>query len=147
MTLFLLLAACTGGFSPFNQGGDYNVPPDSLAIGDSGGDTAITEVPRISAIRADFADYPNIGDVIEVGLVILDADEDIEGGVIELTVENTTWGTVNTELEVDGSNAYLDDGEVIFAIANVSTDESYALKVVFNDVAGNRSNMQEVSVE
>lgn len=148
MTLFLMLAACISEPDPFGPGGQYNKPPDSLSLGDSGdtgGEASV--IPRIAAIRADFADYPNIGDVIEVGLVIVDKDEDTEGGLIALTIENTTWGIVQAEIEVDGISAYVEDGEVIFAIANVNTAETYDLSVKFTDVAGNESQKQTATVE
>lgn len=45
MMLVLLLAACLNDSSPFAPGGQYNVPPDSLSIDDSGGDTGASVIP------------------------------------------------------------------------------------------------------
>lgn len=160
MTLPLLafLVGCKGEDPFFNRGGSYNEVNDSFVIDSGGGggdDTgpACGEpgAPVITDHRAAFADYPNIGDVIELGLSFCDEEGDVPGGEVKLSVGvvDGTPSELVDKFDQDGQGeaCYIEDDEVICAISGIDTAESYSLTARIEDAQGNSSNEIDATVE
>jgi hypothetical protein len=159
LPLLALLVGCNSEDPFFNRGGSYNEVNDSFLIdsggGDSGDDTgpACGEpgAPVITESRAAFADYPNIGDVIELGLTFCDEEADVAGGQVKLSVgvvDGTPSDLVDKfDQDGQGEACYIQDDEVICAISGVDTGESYSLTARIEDAQGNKSNEISATVE
>jgi hypothetical protein len=161
LPLLALIVGCNSEDPFFNRGGSYNEVNDSFLIdsggGDSSGDTETTPgcdepgAPAITDHRAAFADYPNIGDVIELGLTFCDEEADVPGGQVKLSVgvvDGTPSDLVDKfDQDGQGEACYIQEDEVICAISGVDTGESYSLTASIEDAQGNASNEISATVE
>jgi hypothetical protein len=161
LPLLALIVGCNPEDPFFNRGGSYNEVTDSFALdsgggsGDSSDDTgpACGEpgAPAITDHRAAFADYPNIGDVIELGLTFCDEEADVPGGQVKLSVGVADGAPSDLVDKFDqdgqGEACYIQDEEVICAISGVDTAESYSLTALIEDAQGNASNEISATVE
>ena len=159
LPLLALLVGCNSEDPFFNRGGSYNEVNDSFLIDSGGGDSSDDTgpacgepgAPVITESRAAFADYPNIGDVIELGLTFCDEEADVAGGQVKLSV-GVVDGTPSDLVEKfdqdgQGEACYIQDDEVICAISGVDTAESYSLTARIEDAQGNESNEISATVE
>lgn len=157
--LTLLVSGCKGEDPFFNRGGSYNEVNDSFVI-DSGGGGGDDDTgpgcgepgaPAITDHRAAFADYPNIGDVIELGLTFCDEEGDLPGGQVRLSVGlvDATPSELVDKFDQDGQGeaCYIEEDEVICAISGVDTAESYSVTASVEDAQGNASNEISATVE
>ncbi|MCK6514300.1 hypothetical protein L6R46_04490 [Myxococcota bacterium] len=159
LPLLALLVGCTNEDPFFNRGGSYNEVNDSFLIDSGGGDSSDDTgpacgepgAPVITESRAAFADYPNIGDVIELGLTFCDEEDDVSGGQVTLSVGvvDGTPSELVDKFDQDGQGeaCYIQDEEVICAISGVDTAESYSLTASIVDAQGNESNEISAVVE
>lgn len=159
LPLLALLVGCTNEDPFFNRGGSYNEVNDSFLIDSGGGDSSDDTgpacgepgAPVITESRAAFADYPNIGDVIELGLTFCDEEDDVRGGQVTLSVGvvDGTPSELVDKFDKDGQGeaCYIQDEEVICAISGVDTAESYSLTASIVDAQGNESNEISAVVE
>ena len=159
LPLLALLVGCTNEDPFFNRGGSYNEVNDSFLIDSGGGDSSDDTgpacgepgAPVITESRAAFADYPNIGDVIELGLTFCDEEDDVSGGQVTLSVGvvDGTPSELVDKFDQDGQGeaCYIQDEEVICAISGVDTAESYSLTASIVDAHGNESNEISAVVE
>ena len=159
LPLLALLVGCTNEDPFFNRGGSYNEVNDSFLIDSGGGDSSDDTgpacgepgAPVITESRAAFADYPNIGDVIELGLTFCDEEADVAGGQVKLSVgvvDGTPSDLVDKfDQDGQGEACYIQDDEVICAISGVDTAESYSLTARIEDAQGNESNEISATVE
>ena len=131
LPLLALLVGCNSEDPFFNRGGSYNEVNDSFLIDSGGGDSSDDTgpacgepgAPVITESRAAFADYPNIGDVIELGLTFCDEEADVAGGQVKLSVgvvDGTPSDLVDKfDQDGHGEACYIQDDEVICAISGV----------------------------
>ena len=159
LPLLALLVGCNSEDPFFNRGGIYNEVNDSFLIDSGGGDSSDDTgpacgepgAPVITESRAAFADYPNIGDVIELGLTFCDEEDDVSGGQVTLSVGvvDGTPSELVDKFDQDGQGeaCYIQDDEVICAISGVDTGESYSLTARIEDAQGNKSNEISATVE
>ena len=159
LPLLALLVGCNSEDPFFNRGGSYNEVNDSFLIDSGGGDSSDDTgpacgepgAPVITESRAAFADYPNIGDVIELGLTFCDEEADVAGGQVKLSVgvvDGTPSDLVDKfDQDGQGEACYIQDDEVICAISGVDTAESYSLTASIVDAQGNESNEISAVVE
>lgn len=159
LPLLALLVGCNSEDPFFNRGGSYNEVNDSFLIDSGGGDSSDDTgpacgepgAPVITESRAAFADYPNIGDVIELGLTFCDEEDDVSGGQVTLSVGvvDGTPSELVDKFDQDGQGeaCYIQDEEVICAISGVDTAESYSLTASIVDAQGNESNEISAVVE
>lgn len=159
LPLLALLVGCNSEDPFFNRGGSYNEVNDSFLIDSGGGDSSDDTgpacgepgAPVITESRAAFADYPNIGDVIELGLTFCDEEADVAGGQVKLSVgvvDGTPSDLVDKfDQDGQGEACYIQDDEVICAISGVDTGESYSLTARIEDAQGNKSNEISATVE
>ncbi|MBK7760930.1 MAG: hypothetical protein IPO67_04135 [Deltaproteobacteria bacterium] len=159
LPLLALLVGCNSEDPFFNRGGSYNEVNDSFLIDSGGGDSSDDTgpacgepgAPVITESRAAFADYPNIGDVIELGLTFCDEEADVAGGQVKLSVgvvDGTPSDLVDKfDQDGQGEACYIQDDEVICAISGVDTAESYSLTARIEDAQGNESNEISATVE
>ena len=159
LPLLALLVGCNSEDPFFNRGGSYNEVNDSFLIDSGGGDSSDDTgpacgepgAPVITESRAAFADYPNIGDVIELGLTFCDEEADVAGGQVKLSVgvvDGTPSDLVDKfDQDGQGEACYIQDDEVICAISGVDTAESYSLTTRIEDAQGNESNEISATVE
>ena len=159
LPLLALLVGCNSEDPFFNRGGSYNEVNDSFLIDSGGGDSSDDTgpacgepgAPVITESRAAFADYPNIGDVIELGLTFCDEEADVAGGQVKLSVgvvDGTPSDLVDKfDQDGQGEACYIQDDEVICAISGVDTAESYSLTARIEDAQGNKSNEISATVE
>ena len=159
LPLLALLVGCNGEDPFFNRGGSYNEVKDSFLIDSGGGDSSDDTgpacgepgAPAITDHRAAFAEYPNIGDVIELGLTFCDEEDDVAGGQVKLSVgivDGTPSDLVDKfDQDGQGEACYIQEDEVICAISGVDTAESYSLTALIEDAQGNKSNEISATVE
>ena len=159
LPLLALLVGCNSEDPFFNRGGSYNEVNDSFLIDSGGGDSSDDTgpacgepgAPVITESRAAFADYPNIGDVIELGLTFCDEEDDVSGGQVTLSVGvvDGTPSELVDKFDQDGQGeaCYIQDEEVICSISGVDTAESYSLTASIVDAQGNESNEISAVVE
>jgi hypothetical protein len=159
LPLLALLVGCNSEDPFFNRGGSYNEVNDSFLIDSGGGDSSDDTgpacgepgAPVITESRAAFADYPNIGDVIELGLTFCDEEADVAGGQVKLSVgvvDGTPSDLVDKfDQDGQGEACYIQDDEVICAISGIDTAESYSLTARIEDAQGNESNEISATVE
>ncbi|MEY3209876.1 MAG: hypothetical protein RIT28_357 [Pseudomonadota bacterium] len=159
LPLLALIVGCKGEDPFFNRGGSYNEVNDSFLIDSGGGDSSDDTgpacgepgAPVITESRAAFADYPNIGDVIELGLTFCDEEADVPGGQVKLSVgivDGTPSDLVDKfDQDGQGEACYIQEDEVICAISGVDTGESYSLTARIEDAQGNESNEISATVE
>ena len=159
LPLLALIVGCNSEDPFFNRGGSYNEVNDSFLIDSGGGDSSDDTgpacgepgAPVITESRAAFADYPNIGDVIELGLTFCDEEADVAGGQVKLSVgvvDGTPSDLVDKfDQDGQGEACYIQDDEVICAISGVDTAESYSLTARIEDAQGNESNEISATVE
>ena len=123
-------SATLGGGGGAGGGGGTDVTTPSSVSG---------AVPQIVNVSAGFENYPSYGWVIEVKIDFSDEDDDLEGGMVYLDIEDQFDEFEEFDLRINGQDAYIDDGQIIFAIQDVSTGSSYTLDLVIEDAAGNMS--------
>lgn len=145
------VGACISSLSErtFGSGGT-RLLPDEVDTGDASETYAGDgESPQINSVRAAFEDYPNIGTVIEVGIVYYDPQDDVEDGVVTVVLTNEDEIEEEIELDIDGSNAWIDsdDGEVVFAVSGADDDMVYAVQVTLADSSGNSSNTETTTTD
>ena len=159
LPLLALLVGCNSEDPFFNRGGSYNEVNDSFLIDSGGGDSSDDTgpacgepgAPVITESRAAFADYPNIGDVIELGLTFCDEEADVAGGQVKLSVgvvDGTPSDLVDKfDQDGQGEACHIQDDEVICAISGVDTAESYSLTARIENAQGNQSNEISATAE
>ena len=163
--LFFALIACTNtdktGFSTSGTGVNPNDlgPTGSGSTGGGGsgsggdgsggggvgsGDLAAAEnedAPVITGVDAFFTEYEGQGDLIEVHVYYVDAQDDVEGGDMALSYSNDdTSGADDISLDASNASANLEEGEVTILFSNVDTAQDYQFRVRLTDAAGNQSN-------
>lgn len=147
MTCFVLLAGCTVSTTNNNfagGGGDYTPSSSDTSLSDTA--MPVTSTPTLGAVTAVFDEYPSYGDVIEVTVAYTDAEDDLEGGTIFLTVglsqSDGATSDADMEISIDGSSAWTSNGDLVFVLggAKLDTSASYSLSFYISDAAGNESN-------
>ena len=102
--------------------------------------------PEIVNVSAGFENYPSYGWVIEVKVEYSDEDDDIESGMVYLEITDQYDELDEFDLRINGQDAFVDDGQIIFAIQDVSTSGDYTLGIQLEDAAGNVSAPWEETV-
>ena len=111
------------------------------------GETDTEYAPTITDFRAAFEYYPTIGWVLEATISYQDQDGDLSGGIVYLALEEEGGNEFEQEVPIDGQSAYIEDGNVSFAIDQVDTDRGYSLEVSVEDSSGNLSDIAQTVVE
>ena len=145
------LAGCAseeGG--TFGSGGssyDYGSDDTATSGGDDTGSESNPDAPVITAMRAGFEDYPNIGFLLEIGISYTDANDDVDGGQLILGFEDEASGDGSEfTTDIGGEFAYIDSsGEIILAVDGVDSGLDYTVTAVIRDVAGNSSGASSAS--
>jgi len=125
-------------------GGGSRYTPDS-DTGATADDTGTNEdAPVITAIRAEFTDYPSYGIVLELGMFIEDPQDDLDGGMVIVAVSN---GDTQYDYEepIGGENVSIqDDGEYLLVSADPDSTLDWTLVVRVQDVEGNASDAKQL---
>ena len=104
-----------------------------------------TDTPQITSAEGFFTTYQGVGDIIEIHIAYVDAQDDLLDGVLYLSY--STSGESNSyQIPIDGAQALLDDGEVIVLFTDVNTSQTYDFTVQLEDVAGNQSEQEDFTV-
>ncbi len=99
------------------------------------------DAPQISGVDAFFSDYEGIGDLIEVHVYYTDIQDDIEGGLMQLSYSNAeTSGSETIDLNDENASAKLEENELTILFTNVDTSLDYQFRIRLIDAAGNYSN-------
>ena len=86
-----------------------------------------------------FSTYQGSGDVIEIHAMYSDPQDDLLNGLAYVSYTSDA-GSENFTIPIDGTNAFLEEGEVSIIFKDVDTNVSYDFTVSLEDLAGNRSN-------
>ncbi len=143
LTLGLSVGCSSLKDNGFGTGGNRYTPSN-----DSGGDSGDTgtneDAPVITAIRAEFTDYPSYGIVLELGMFIEDPQDDLDGGKVIAAVSN---GDTQYDYEeaIGGENVSIqDDGEFLMVSADPDSTLDWTLVVRVQDVEGNASSVEQL---
>ena len=97
--------------------------------------------PQIAGVDAFFSDYEGIGDLIEVHVYYTDVQDDLEGGLMQLSYSNTeTSGSETIDLNDENASVKLEEDELTILFTNVDTSLDYQFRIRLIDAAGNYSN-------
>jgi len=139
----------------FGGGGNNNKPTDgSTDTGDVDTDLPSgwpapqdTDGPSLRNFKAIHDEYPNLGDVVEANVEFWDAQNNVTGGQIHLTLNGGDWSNATATAVVGGSDgtAWIESEKIWFVIGNVWNWESYTIDLVVTDKQGNRSNVVQAT--
>ena len=117
------------------SGGGGGVSTGNLADADN------EDSPQISGMDAFFTEYEGIGDLIEVHVYYTDAQDDLEGGLMQLSYSNSEdSGSEMLDLTQDNASLMMEENELTMLFTNVNTNLDYDFRVRLVDSAGNYSN-------
>jgi hypothetical protein len=143
--LTLALVACapedsgglgSGGGSLGGNGGGSGVDDDGSQQGE--------EAPYINAVSAGFETTDEW--IIRFELDF-DYSKDINGGTVELDITEEGGERQSFDLVVGGQYAPIDDGNIVFAVQDVTRTKSYAYTVLLSSPEETRSEPWEGRVE
>ena len=150
LTLLALLMGCAAeeedGFS--NSGIN---PTDDLGSSQSGDDTGDASSdgvsPVISSLSAGFEDYGSAGEALVVRLACSDPQDDLEGGVVSLSITPDSGSGSQYDLTIGEEYAPYDAGDITIAFSDTENSGGYTVSAQVTDVEGNVSNTQETTIE
>lgn len=145
-----LLLALASGCAPeedatFGVGGNpYDVEDDSDDTGEGGDDTGEVEnpdAPVITAFTAEIADYGQTGLVLLLTISFSDANDDVDGGKVNVSVlVEGQEDPIESSLDIGGEFAWIDnEGDITIAFDDIDTTATYEVTVSVQDAAGNVS--------
>lgn len=150
LPLILVLAV---GCEAKDDGGFHTTTPhsDDTSTEDSPVDE---DAPVLVDLRAVRDDYPGIGDVIEVTAICNDAQDDIEGGTLNLRITDTHGTETPLDVPIDGSQYALatkdsatGDWQVVVVFTNPDPSEDFTIEGRMVDAAGHRSEWGETDLQ
>ena len=151
MTLLLsFFLACQGDSdSTFSSAGNTTVDPDSLTGSTEGGESSESSSdggvnPVISGMEGLFVEQDD-GMAIEMHIYVDDAQDDLLNGILEVDYQ---WGddSDSAEIDIDGENVLVEEGELTFFISNVDETSTYEIFVTVYDEASNPSDQASAEV-
>ena len=123
--------------------GEVEQDPQDTSVADD--EVIPTDAPQITSVSGFFTTYQGVGDIVEIHISYVDAQDDLLDGILYLSY--STSGESNSyQIPIDGAQALLDDGEVIVLFTDVNTSLEYVFTVQLEDVAGNQSEQEDVTV-
>ncbi|MCB9764128.1 MAG: hypothetical protein H6739_30435 [Alphaproteobacteria bacterium] len=136
----IALGGCDRSLDPFAGGGTNNRNlPDGTEVDDTGGGSD-EGAPSITYLAASFEDYPGTGAVIEIAANFEDAEDDVDGGLVNLSITPASSGTESIQdIPIDDENARVQGDLVITVVTNPNEQDSYDIVVILVDRAGHAS--------
>lgn len=125
------------GGNPYDVGGD----DDDTGGGDDTGEVDNPDAPVITAFSAEITDYGQTGLVLLLVISFSDANDDVDGGKLNVSVlEEGREEPVSNSVDIGGDYAWIDsDGDINMAFEDIDTSATYSVTVSVEDQAGNVS--------
>jgi hypothetical protein len=153
--MILPLVACQSTADDgFGGSGGKNVPDGTDDTGEVSTDIPAgwpapqdTDGPSLRNFIAIHDAYPNIGDVLEANVEFWDAQDNVTGGLINLTLNGGDWTNASATAVIGGSDgtAWIENEKIWFVVGNVWNWESYTIDLMVTDKQGNRSNVVQAT--
>jgi len=130
------------------NGGSPSPSDDTSGPTDDSGHSPGGSAPAILNVEISLEEYPDISWVAEFTLTYTDADDDVNGGKVEIDAELDGEDPVSFKVPIDGSQAIhdADDGTVFLAVSVNNGSVSGDVSVVLVDAAGMVSDPYDISL-
>ena len=146
-----LVLACRESTHRFSALGQTTVDPDQVipptsGNSDTGGvddDETNADAPVITEAYAFHDELPQIGPVIEMHILYTDTQDDVEGGVVNVSYFSESQNS-SVEANIDGVDSIHEDGEITLVFQDVEPNEAYTFTVSVVDTNENASESVEV---